>query len=118
MLTPEELLQSDNLKLYEELGKAVRVELLGALPEEEEAGFEDHIIGMSFLRRQLENIRKIYCNNNLSQRLSDEEKQDVNLFVAALIDSFIGYFGVWAGTVILVQIYKFGFERFCKEFQL
>lgn len=115
MLSPSELLKLDNIKIHEELGKAVKSEHLGALPEEEDADFDDHIIGANFFERHLRNIKQIYCTNSLAERLKDEEKNDVDLFVAALLDSFLGYYGMWAGTIILVIIYRFGIDKFCLE---
>jgi hypothetical protein len=115
MLTPSEMLALNDSALFEQLGMAVKSDYLGALPEEEEAEFEEQIIGKAYFKRQLANIKQIYCNNALTTRLSDNEKEDVDLFVSALLDSFISYYGGWAGTVILVQIYKIGIHKFCCE---
>jgi len=113
MLSPSELVIFSDTELFEELGKAVRSEQLGALPEEEDAEFEDSIVGINFFQRQLINIHKLFCKNPITEHLSNDKKQSVDLFVAAFIDSFIGYYGAWAGTVILVQIYKIGIKKFC-----
>ncbi len=103
----------DDDKLWAELGKAVRHDGLGMLPEEEERNPSDAQAGRWYFSRQFENIKKIYCNETISSQVTDDKKRDVVVFVSSLIDIFSAYFGVVAGTIILVQIYKIGVDRVC-----
>lgn len=102
-------------QLMAELGKAVRQERLGILPEEEDRGADDSVVGRSFFERQLQNLRRIYCTEAIANHVKVEAKRDVVTFVASLIDLFATYFGQVAATIILVQIYKIGVDRFCIE---
>lgn len=101
--------------LWIELGKAVRNDELGMLPEEEERQPTEAQTGRWFFQRQLPNIRQIYCSENVARLVRDEKRRDVTEFVAILIDLFAAYFGAPAGTVILVLIYKIGVDQFCGE---
>ena len=103
----------DEDALWIELGKAIRRDGLGMLPEEEDFNPSEGQVGRWYFERQLPNIRKIYCNERITQYVQNEQRRDVTEFVATLIDLFSAYFGVAVGTVILVKIYKIGVDRFC-----
>lgn len=103
----------DEASLWAELGKAAKDEHIGMLPEEEEQGLSDAQIGYSFFKRQLPHIKKIYCHPKIVDALTNEQKRDVVMFVSGLIDLFGAYFGKVVGTILLVQLYKIGIDRFC-----
>ena len=102
-------------QLWKELGATVRNENLGMMPDEEDRANNDEEVGRWYFNRQLLNIKKIYCSENVASIVKDEEKREVSNFVTALIDVFAAYFGIVAGTIILIQIHKFGVDRFCAE---
>jgi hypothetical protein len=100
--------------LYTELGKSVRASGLGMLPSRGDEDVPDHEVGQVFFRQQLTNLRKLYCTESIARLVRDEERRDVVVFVSSLVDVFAAYFGAVAGTILLVQIYKIGVDRFCK----
>lgn len=105
----------DERQLWKELGAAVRVEKLGMMPDEEDRANNDEEVGRWYFNRQLSNIKRIYCSEKVAGIVRDKEKREVSIFVTSLIDIFSAYFGIVAGTIILIQIHKFGVDRFCKE---
>ncbi|WSH67982.1 hypothetical protein U8Q05_27010 (plasmid) [Rhizobium ruizarguesonis] len=114
-LDVRELLELEDDALWGELGKAVQYDGLGMLPEELDRRPNEPQIGRWFFKRQLSNIRKIYCTNEVARLVPEDSRRDAAEFVAALIDLFAAYFGARAGTIILVKIYKTGVDRFCDE---
>jgi hypothetical protein len=105
----------DETQLWEELGATVRSENLGMMPDEEDRANSDEEVGRWYFNRQLTNIKKIYCSENVAGIVEDREKREISNFVTTLIDVFAAYFGIVAGTIILIQIHKFGVDRFCAE---
>lgn len=97
------------------LGRVVREQRLGVLPEEEDQEANDAVVGEGFFRRQLISIRRIYCIKEVAELVKDEQRRNVVEFVATFLDLFAAYFGGIAGAMILVQIHKIGVNRFCTE---
>ena len=85
------------------------------LPPDGGKELPDDEVGQFFFHQQLANVRKLYCAEAIARLVQDEERRDVVMFVSTLVDMFASYFGVVTGTIILVQIYKIGVDRFCKE---
>lgn len=102
------------MNLFAELGKAARKSGLAMLPSEGEE-LPDWKVGQAFFRRQLANIRRLYCTEAIAKSVQDEGRRDIVVFVSSLLDLFAAYFGVTAATIILVQIYKIGVDRFCGQ---
>jgi hypothetical protein len=111
--SPNEYFQMDESQLWGELGKAIKEERMGILPEDEDRNISEAAAGFSFFKRQLNNIKKIFCADAIVQQFTNEQRRDIAFFVATVIDTISAYYGKVSGTIILVQLYKIGIDRFC-----
>lgn len=103
----------DEATFWANLGAIVREQRLGVLPEEESRRESNASVGHAWFQRQMGNIKRLYCTEEVRGLVQDSKKMDVTAFCATLIDLFAAYFGVVVGTMILVQIYKIGADRIC-----
>lgn len=74
---------------------------------------DDRARGRLFFDTIMPTLKRMICTQKMTEYVRDEKKRDIAIFVAIFIDVVSGYFGVSIGTIILVQVYKIGVDRFC-----
>lgn len=115
MISPADVERLDSLtedQLFAELGQAIKSGGLEMLPDAHlhlDVGAQ----GKLFFDNVLPVVQRLICNPQIADYVRDEKKRDVVNFVACFVDVIVGYFHIKVSTVILVQVYKMGVDRFC-----